>query len=105
LQKRIVRVERGLDKFDITSSKRSLRTLEATMPAADLSPWLTVKEAAIVAKCGTRTIRKEVAAGRLRAARIGGRRDIRIHRDWVDAWLEATATPVEVRPLREVVRR
>ena len=61
------------------------------------SPWLTVDEARTVAKVGSKTIYREIRAGRLRAARIGGRRDIRVHRDWLSAWLEASAAPVEVR--------
>ena len=61
------------------------------------SPWLTVKEAAGRARVGVKVIYHEVQAGRLRAARIGGRRDLRLLAAWVDAWLEATATPVEVR--------
>jgi len=60
------------------------------------SPWLTVKESAVVAKCGAKTIYKEVRARRLRAARIGERRDLRIHRDWIDQWLVASAEVVEV---------
>jgi hypothetical protein len=31
------------------------------------------------------------------AARIGGRRDLRFRADWIDAWLEQSAAPVEVR--------
>ena len=59
------------------------------------SPWLTVVETALVARCGRRLIYREVKAGRLRAARIGLlRRNLRIHRDWVDAWLEQCAEPV-----------
>ena len=61
------------------------------------SPWLTINEARLIAKCGAKLLRREVAAGRLRAARVGGRRDIRIHRDWVNQWLEASARPIEVR--------
>jgi excisionase family DNA binding protein len=61
------------------------------------SPWLTVKEACTVAKVGVKLLYREVKAGRLRAARIGDRRDIRIHRDWIDAWLAASAEPVEIR--------
>jgi excisionase family DNA binding protein len=60
------------------------------------SPWLTVKEACAVAKVGIKLIYREVAAGRLRAARIGSRRDIRIHREWIHSWLEASAKPVEM---------
>ena len=63
-----------------------------TTQASD-SPWLTVAEAAAIAKCGKRLVYREVKARRLRAARIGLRRDLRIHRDWVDEWLEACAEP------------
>ncbi|MEO8677428.1 MAG: helix-turn-helix domain-containing protein [Vicinamibacterales bacterium] len=61
------------------------------------SLWLTVNEARLIAKVGARLLYREITAGRLRAARVGGRRDIRIHRDWISEWLEASAKPVEVR--------
>ena len=59
------------------------------------SPWLTVKEAADRARCGVKTVYREVAAGRLKAARIGGRRELRFLAAWVDQWLSASisATP------------
>lgn len=60
------------------------------------TPWLTVAEVAAVARCGARLVYREITAGRLRAARVGGRKALRIRRDWVDAWLEACATPIEV---------
>ena len=62
------------------------------------SPWLTVREAAKVVKCGRRLIYREVKAGRLVASKIGLRRDLRIHRDWIDEWLKRCAAPVEVKP-------
>jgi hypothetical protein len=40
---------------------------------------------------------REIRAGRLRAVTIGNRRDLRIHRTWIDDWLTAAATPKEVR--------
>lgn len=68
---------------------------ENTTPA---SSWLTVAEVARdVWRCGPKLVYREIAAGRLRAARIGGRRDFRIHRDWANAALEASAEPIEVR--------
>lgn len=65
-------------------------------------PWLTAHEAAQRAKVSTRTIYTAVRAGRLRSALIGGRRSHRFRAAWVDAWLEANSTPIEITrgPLR-----
>ena len=60
------------------------------------SPWLTVREAAARARCGPKTIYREVCAGRLRAARIGGRRELRLLPEWVDDWLLRDSSPVDV---------
>jgi excisionase family DNA binding protein len=65
------------------------------MPTPE-TPWRTVKEAAARAKTGVRVIYREVAAGRLKAARVGGRRDIRLLDRWVDQWLEDSMKPKEV---------
>jgi excisionase family DNA binding protein len=51
------------------------------------SPWLTAAEAAERARCGIKVIYREVRAKRLRAARIGGRRELRLLQEWVDQWL------------------
>lgn len=59
--------------------------------------WLTVKQAAARAQVGPKLIYREVAASRLRAARIGGRRDLRCLPEWVDEWLKASSTPIEVK--------
>ena len=45
--------------------------------SAAQSPWLTVSEAAQHANCGRKSIYSAVASGRLRAARLGGRRELR----------------------------
>jgi excisionase family DNA binding protein len=55
-----------------------------------MSPWLRIGEAAQYARCGRKLLYREVAAGRLRAARVGGRREIRTRREWLDEWLQAT---------------
>lgn len=57
--------------------------------------WLTVREAARYVQCGERLIYREVAAKRLRAARLGGRRDLRLRVEDIDSWLESSAAPVE----------
>lgn len=61
------------------------------------SPWLTVSQAAAYAQISVRTVYRECRANRLRHARIGGRREVRVRREWLDAWLDASAAPVEVR--------
>lgn len=69
------------------------------IPDAVVSPphWLTAIEAASRARVGLKTIYRECAAGRLRHAKVGGRRELRLLAEWVDAWLIATSTPIEVR--------
>ena len=62
------------------------------------TPWITVKEAARYAKCGTKSIYLGVASGKLQAARLGGRRELRFVREWLDEWLRATSTLVLVSP-------
>jgi excisionase family DNA binding protein len=64
------------------------------MEATDtrISPWLTVNEAAKHARCGPKLIYREVRAKRLRAARVGGRRELRILPAWIDTWLLAQTT-------------
>lgn len=57
--------------------------------------WLTVLQAAERAQTGAKLIYREVKAGRLKAARIGGRRELRFKPEWVDFWLEQAATPQE----------
>jgi excisionase family DNA binding protein len=49
--------------------------------------WLKVREAADRARCGPKTIYRAVRSGHLRAARIGGRRELRLLDSWIDGWL------------------
>jgi len=55
------------------------------------SPWLTVKEAAARAQCGVKTLYYESRAGRLRVARVGGRREMRFRAEWIDEWLQQSS--------------
>ncbi len=61
--------------------------------------WWNVDRAAAHADCGKKLIYDEVRRGKLRAARLGGRRELRFLPEWVDAWLLAASTPVIVNPL------
>lgn len=67
------------------------------MPAIDQehSSWLTLDEAARIAKVSTATLRREIRKGRLRHARVAGRRVIRIRPSWIDHWLEQSTAPIE----------
>ena len=58
--------------------------------------WLTVRDAAGHARCGKKSIYNAVAEGKLQAARLGGRRELRFLAEWIDAWLLASSTPVLV---------
>jgi excisionase family DNA binding protein len=57
---------------------------------------MTLAEAAAYLKRGKRFVRAEIAAGRLRGARVGGRGEILTRAEWCDAWVEDRATPVLV---------
>ena len=60
--------------------------------------WLTTEQAAARAQVGPKLVYREVKAGRLRAARVGGRRDLRFLASWIDEWLTRCATPIEITP-------
>lgn len=63
---------------------------------AESDPWLTLEQASKLVQAHQATLRREIRRARLRAARIGGRRSIRLRRSWLETWLEATTTPMEV---------
>ncbi len=76
-------------------SGQTTNAQDATTPPA--SEWFVIPEVCREAKCGPKLVYREIKAGRLRAARLGGRRGpIRIHRSWVREWLEASARMLEI---------
>jgi excisionase family DNA binding protein len=56
------------------------------------SPWLTVTESAARAKVGVKVIYRAVQTHKLKAVKVGAA--LRIHVEWVDAWLDAAATVI-----------
>jgi excisionase family DNA binding protein len=73
---------------------------------ASATPWLTAREAAARARVGLKVIYRSARSGRLRSAKVGGRRELRFLAEWIDSWLIETSTPVETsRPLRVATTR
>ena len=67
-----------------------------TMPG-DTPVWLTVDEAAARARCGVKVIYRAVKIGTLKAAKIGGRGDLRFRAIWIDEFLERSMEPQEIK--------
>ena len=63
-----------------------------------MNEWLTAKEAATHAKTSVQAIYLGVKRKKLRAARINGQQHLRFLREWIDAWLLASATIEIVNP-------
>jgi excisionase family DNA binding protein len=59
-------------------------------PPSPVTPWLTVKDAAKRAQVGHKQIYRAAESGKLKAARVGGRGDLRFRAEWVDQWLEGS---------------
>ena len=58
------------------------------MTDIEIKTWLTVGEAADHARVSRDTIYTACERGELQHVRIGGRRAIRLRKEWIDAWLE-----------------
>ena len=57
--------------------------------------WLTLQQGASRASVHEATLRREIRAGRLQHARVGGRKLIRLRPEWVDAWLMIRSKAME----------
>jgi excisionase family DNA binding protein len=58
------------------------------------SPWLTAREAGAYLKHSRNFVLREVRAGRLRAAIVGGRKEILTRAEWCDQWVEDRTKPM-----------
>jgi hypothetical protein len=70
------------------------------MAAENTSPWRTLRQGGKRMNRSPRFLAREIKAGRLRAARVGGRGEYLLRDEWLDEWAEALAQPVMVTPLR-----
>jgi excisionase family DNA binding protein len=66
-------------------------TAVVSVPTADDS-WITLEQAASRARLHVATLRRAIAAKRLRAIRVNGGRVFRLRASWVDAWLEGAVS-------------
>lgn len=69
-------------------------------PAAVPSPWMNATHAAAYLHRGRRFVLREIRAGRLRAAIVGGRREVLTRPEWCDAWVSDQAGPPVPIPMR-----
>jgi excisionase family DNA binding protein len=60
------------------------------------SPWLTAEAAGDYLHRSKRFVLREIKAGRLKAAKLGGRGDVLVRREWLDEYVEAQSQPVMV---------
>jgi len=73
-----------MNAHEVVATATQLLSRTGPLPTG---PWITVGEAATRARCGIKLVYREVRAGRLQAVRVGGRRELRLRAEWVDAWL------------------
>jgi excisionase family DNA binding protein len=59
-------------------------------------PWYNLKDGASYANVSPATMRREIKLGRLRHARVCGRKSIRLRPEWIDEWLEGTVASAKV---------
>lgn len=64
------------------------------MEEGQKSSWMNLAGIASYAGRGKRFMAREIDAGRLRAARIGGRREYVSRPEWVDEWFVSQAEPL-----------
>jgi hypothetical protein len=62
--------------------------------AAVQSPWLNLELAAAYLFRSRRFVRKQIRQGKLRAALVGGKKEILTRREWCDDWAAEQAAPV-----------
>ena len=61
----------------------------------EASPWWDVGRGAAYARVSKKLLYRAIRGGKLKAARIGGRREVRLRREWLDAFIEARVPRIE----------
>ena len=60
-----------------------------------LRQWRTLEQEAARVQLHPATLRLAIRSGKLRCARVSGRRSVRLLPEWTDAYLLSGSTPVE----------
>jgi excisionase family DNA binding protein len=55
------------------------------------SPWMDAHRGASYAGVSRKLLYRAIRSGHLKAARVGGRREVRVRREWIDDYLERSA--------------
>ena len=82
----------------INSSTHAFVTQQDAVAATRDATWLLPAEAADHCRVSITTLYRACRQRQLRHARIGGRRELRFRREWLDQWLLASTQPAEVCP-------
>jgi excisionase family DNA binding protein len=60
------------------------------------SPWLTSREAGAYLKRSYKFVLREIKAGRMRGARVGGKGEVLTRCEWLDEWVADHTQPLEI---------
>lgn len=74
-----------MTSVDDAPEKGKRRPRSAVVPPG--AAWLTIVQAADRAQVSVPTLRREIDGGRLRACRVGGRKELRFTPAMIDEWL------------------
>jgi excisionase family DNA binding protein len=58
--------------------------------------WITISEAAQIVGVGEKALYTAIKQGRLRAARVGDRRGLRLTEEWLDEWMLSRTNVVAI---------
>ena len=66
-----------------------------TSTETEPSPWWDVGRGAAYARVSKKLLYRAIRGGKLKAARVGGRREVRLRREWIDEFIEGQVPRLE----------
>jgi excisionase family DNA binding protein len=61
----------------------------------DDSPWMDARRGASYARVSRKLLYRAIRGGKLKAARVGGRREVRLRKEWLDQFIESQIPKLE----------